>query len=67
MNMPTFVTDRLTTMRAERVVRAERARLREQLESYRTPAERNELDAILSRHTAEDLEQLEQASGWRAA
>lgn len=41
--------------RAERTrLRVERARLRTELRSYSTPAERAELDAILSRHTAEE-------------
>lgn len=41
--------------KAERTrLRVERARLRTELRSYSTPGERAELDAILSRHTAEE-------------
>lgn len=60
-----YFADRLSGAHA--MERAQRARLRSELESYRTEAERNELSAILSRHSAEQIEQLEAASGWRAA
>ena len=54
--------------RTTRAARQQRARLRAELDSYRTPSERAELDAILSRHSAEDLEQLAAATGraWAA-
>ena len=39
--------------------RAERARLRAELASYRTPTERADLEAMLARHTAEQVADLE--------
>ena len=45
--------------RARRVERHRRDRLRAELASYRTPAERADLDAILARHTAEEIADLE--------
>ena len=44
---------------ARRVLRARRDRLRAEIASYRTPAERAELDAMLGRHTAEEVAQLD--------
>ena len=59
----TAVRTTLTTMgetvarrRAERVARR---RLERELAEYRTPAERHELDAILARHTAEEIAPIE--------
>lgn len=43
---------------ARRVLRARRDRLRAELASYQTPAERAELQAMLGRHTAEEIAQL---------
>jgi hypothetical protein len=45
--------------RARRAQRAERARLRAEIASYRTPAERAELEAMLARHTPEEVADLE--------
>jgi hypothetical protein len=45
--------------RARRAERAERARLRAELASYRTPAERADLEAMFARHTAEEIAELE--------
>jgi hypothetical protein len=49
--------DLRTTLRARRQERRRRQRLRSELESYRTPAERQELEAILYRYdtTVEDI------------
>jgi hypothetical protein len=48
--------------------RAAQAQLRAELASYRTPAERAELDAILSRHTEQEHELLAAHAGsWSAA
>ena len=44
--------------RARRAERAERNRLRAELASYRTPAERADLEAILERHTPEEIADL---------
>jgi hypothetical protein len=45
--------------RARRAQRAERNRLRAELASYRTPAERADLEAMLARHTPEEVADLE--------
>jgi hypothetical protein len=46
-------------LRARRALRAERARLRAELASYRTPAERADLEAMLARHSADEVADLE--------
>jgi hypothetical protein len=43
---------------ARRVLRARRDRLRAELASYTTPSERAELEAMLERHTDEEVAQL---------
>ena len=53
------------SIRHARAMRQERNQLRAQLDAYTTPADRAEFDAILSRHSAEALEQLSAASGRR--
>ncbi len=50
-----------------RAARAEQKRLRAELDSYRTPAERADLDAILARHSTDELQVLAQATGRRYA
>jgi len=59
----TAVRTTLTTMgdavARRRAMRAEQRRLERELAEYRTPAERHELDAIMSRHTAEEIAPLE--------
>ena len=50
------LTERRRARRAERFCRE---RLRAELASYRTPAERADLQAILARHTAEEIAELE--------
>jgi hypothetical protein len=56
--------DSIATFRAQlaerRVVRQRSRQLGEELASYSTPAERLELDAILSRHTQEEIAELEE-------
>ncbi len=48
--------------------RAAQQQLRAELASYRTPAERAELDAILSRHTEQEHELLAEHAGvWPSA
>jgi hypothetical protein len=44
------LSDLRTALRARRQERRRRQRLRSELESYRTPAERQELEAILYRY-----------------
>ena len=53
----------MASLHDARVARARRRELAAELASYRTPAERAELGAILSRHTAEDLERLTVLTG----
>jgi hypothetical protein len=52
------VADLRARRRARRVLRARRDRLRAELASYSTPAERAELAAMLERHTEEEVAQL---------
>jgi hypothetical protein len=52
-------TSRAARLRARRASRAERARLRAEIASYRTPAERADLEAMLARHTPEQVADLE--------
>jgi hypothetical protein len=49
---------RAARFRARRAQRAERNRLRAELASYRTPAEQAELEAMLARHTPEEIAEL---------
>lgn len=49
-----------------RTKRAEQRRLRDELASYSTPAERAELDAIIARHTPEVRALLAQQAGLRS-
>ena len=46
-------------LRVRRAERAERDRLRAELASYRTPAERADLEAMLARHSADEVAELE--------
>jgi hypothetical protein len=61
--MPTYLTAQAATpvqrFRARRAQRAERARLRAELASYRTPSERADLEAMLARHSADEVAELE--------
>jgi hypothetical protein len=50
---------RAARFRARRAERAQRARLRAEIASYRSPAERAELEAMLARHTPEEVAELE--------
>ncbi|HEV7657512.1 MAG TPA: hypothetical protein VGP36_22655 [Mycobacteriales bacterium] len=45
--------------RVRRAQRAERDRLRTELASYRTPAERADLEAMFARHSAAEIAELE--------
>ena len=62
-SLAAITTRRATSLAAARAARQERNRLRAELDSYQTPAERAELDAILSRQSPQDLDQLSQATG----
>jgi hypothetical protein len=52
-------TARAARFRARRAERAERDRLRAELASYRTPSERADMEAMLARHTADEVADLE--------
>ena len=52
------VADLRSRRTARRAMRARRDRLRAELADYSTPAERAELEAILQRHTDEEVAQL---------
>jgi hypothetical protein len=52
-------TARAARFRARRAERAERDRLRAELASYRTPSERADLEAMLARHSADEVADLE--------
>ena len=56
-------TETISTLRSQlaerRMVRQRTRKLEEELASYATEAERLELDAILSRHTADEVADLE--------
>ncbi|HVC73238.1 MAG TPA: hypothetical protein VNC85_05645 [Mycobacteriales bacterium] len=55
--LPTLTTS-AARFRARRAERAERNRLRAELASYQTPAERADLEAMLARHTPEEIADL---------
>jgi hypothetical protein len=59
MNAPETISTLRTQLAERRLVRQRNKRLEEELASFNTPAERLELDAILSRHTAEEIEELQ--------
>jgi len=54
------------TRHDKRAARRERARVRAELASYRTDAERLDLDAMLSRHAGADLEPVQGISRQRS-
>ena len=54
----TTVTALRSSLAQRRVARTERRRLAWELASYRTPAERLELDLILGRHSAEETAEI---------
>ena len=65
--MPFSMTTRairgVASLSDARAARVEQQRLCAELDSYRTPAERAELDLILARHTSDELDLLSQATG----
>jgi chromosome segregation and condensation protein ScpB len=69
MNTPESITNLRSQLAERRMVRQRSRRLEEELASYNTPAERLELDAILGRHTSEEIAELEEMLGrpsiWR--
>ena len=63
--MPHAITHLAASLADARAARAEQKRLRDELASFRTPAERAELDEILARSTPEVRELLAQQAGLR--
>lgn len=55
----TTVTSLRSSIAQRRVARLRRRRLTRELASYRTPAERLELDLILGRHTADEVAEVQ--------
>jgi hypothetical protein len=55
----TTVTSLRSSLAQRRVARTKRRRLAWELASYRTPAERLELDLMLGRHSAEETAEIE--------
>jgi hypothetical protein len=56
--LPSLTATATARFRARRAERAERNRLRAEIASYRTPAERADLDAMLARHTPDEVADL---------
>ena len=57
--LPAPAATHVERFRARRAERAERARLRAELASYSTPSERADLEAMLARHSAAEVAELE--------
>jgi len=58
MQLSTRLRDVRTALANRRTMRLEHRRLTDELASFRTTAERAELDELLSRHTAEETAQI---------
>ena len=56
--LPSLTAAAGARFRARRAERAERNRLRAEIASYRTPAERADLEAMLARHTPDEVADL---------
>lgn len=54
-----MISNLRTQLAERRIVRQRSRKLAEELASYSTPAERQELDAILGRHTDAEIAELE--------
>lgn len=59
MNISETTTTLRTKLAERRVVRQQRRQITQELDSFRSPAEQAELDAILSRATDEEIAELE--------
>ncbi len=59
MKTPQSISALRTELAARRKVRQRNQRLAAELADFTTPAQRLELEAILSRHTAEEIAELE--------
>ena len=56
--LPSLTATATARFRARRAERAERNRLRAEIASYRTPAERADLEAMLARHSPDEVADL---------
>ena len=56
--LPSLTAAAAARFRARRAERAERNRLRAEIASSRTPAERADLEAMLARHTPDEVADL---------
>jgi hypothetical protein len=56
--LPSLTAAAAARFRARRAERADRNRLRAEIASYRTPAERADLEAMLARHTPDEVADL---------
>ena len=56
--LPSLTAAAAARFRARRAERAERNRLRAEIASYRTPAERADLEAMLARHSPDEVADL---------
>jgi len=65
LRMPAALATPVASLHKARWARAARRRLQAELAGYRTPVERAELAAILSRHTEAELDELAALTGWR--
>ena len=63
LSLTTLTARGVASLTEARAARIAQKRLRAELDSYRTPAERAELDAILGRHSSSELQTLAQATG----
>lgn len=63
LSLTTLATRGVASLADARAARNAQKRLRAELDSYRTPSERAELDAILGRHTSDELATLARATG----
>jgi hypothetical protein len=59
MRAPDTIASLRSQLAARRVVRQRSRQLEQELASYNTPAQRLELDAILSRHTESEIAELD--------
>ncbi|GAA3619181.1 hypothetical protein GCM10022223_40000 [Kineosporia mesophila] len=62
-----MITELRTHLAERRVVRQRNRKLAHELASYSTPAERQELDAIMGRHTESEIAELEAVLNQQAA
>jgi hypothetical protein len=61
--VPVPFTSVVSSLQQARAARAERTRLRAELDAYSTPAERSELLAILARATPQERRELARRTG----